>query len=85
MKHLVKKIHEVGGIVVVNPDGHEWLRAKWSLPVRKYWKKSEQLMVKNTDSLICDSKNIETYIQESYSQYNPNTSFIAYGADVEKS
>ena len=23
---------------MVNPDGHEWLRAKWSLPVRKYWK-----------------------------------------------
>ena len=49
---------------MVNPDGHEWLRAKWSLPVRKYWKISEQLMVKHADLLICDSKNIESYIQK---------------------
>ena len=45
---------------MVNPDGHEWLRAKWSLPVRKYWKFSEQLMVKHADLLVCDSKNIES-------------------------
>ena len=51
---------------MVNPDGHEWLRAKWSLPVRKYWKISEQLMVKHADLLICDSKNIESYIQKDY-------------------
>ena len=49
---------------MVNPDGHEWLRAKWSLPVRKYWKISEQLMLKHADLLICDSKNIESYIQK---------------------
>lgn len=48
----------------MNPDGHEWLRAKWPLLVRKYWKLSEQLMVKHCDLLICDSKNIEKYIHE---------------------
>ena len=48
----------------VNPDGHEFLRKKWSKPVRKYWKISEQLMVKYADLLICDSKNIEKYIQK---------------------
>ena len=26
--------------------GHEWMRAKWSAPIRKYWKVSEQMMVK---------------------------------------
>jgi glycosyltransferase len=26
--------------------GHEWMRAKWSAPIRKYWKISEQMMVK---------------------------------------
>lgn len=85
MKHYVKKIHKLGGQVFVNPDGHEWLRAKWSAPVRKYWKISEQLMVKHADLLICDSVNIEKYIKESYSKYNPKTTFIAYGADLEKS
>lgn len=85
MKHYVKKIHKLGGIVYVNPDGHEWLRAKWSAPVRKYWKISEQLMVKYADLLICDSINIEKYIKETYKKYNPNTTYIAYGAETRKS
>ena len=29
--------------------------------------------------------NIENYIKEDYKQYNPKTTFIAYGADTEKS
>lgn len=85
MNHYVKKIHSLGGIVYVNPDGHEWMRAKWSLPVRKYWKYSEKLMVKNADLLVCDSVNIEKYIKETYKKYNPNTTFIAYGAETRKS
>lgn len=70
---------------MVNPDGHEWLRAKWSLPVRKYWKYSERLMVKHADLLICDSKNIEKYIQTDYTRYQPNTTYIAYGTDTTRS
>lgn len=85
MSKLTKEIHRVGGTVYVNPDGHEWLRAKWSYPVRRYWKASERLMVKYADFLICDSKNIEKYIQSSYPEYHPNTTFIAYGAEVTKS
>jgi len=42
----------------VNPDGHEWLRAKWSAPVRAYWKLSERLMVRHADLLVCDSLTI---------------------------
>lgn len=79
------KIHKLGGKVYVNPDGHEWKRAKWSLPVRKYWKISERLMVKNADLLVCDSKNIEKYIIENYRKYNPKTTYIAYGAETRKS
>ena len=85
MKHYVKKIHRLGGKVYVNPDGHEWMRAKWSKPVRKYWKISEQMMVKHADLLICDSVNIEKYIKETYKKYNPRTTFIAYGAETRKS
>ena len=82
---LKKKIRAIGGSLLVNPDGHEWLRAKWSLPVRKYWKFSEQLMVKHADLLVCDSKNIEQYIQEDYKQYQPKTTYIAYGTDTAPS
>lgn len=85
MARFVRKIHKLGGKVYVNPDGHEWLRAKWPAPVRKYWKISEQMMVKHADLLVCDSQNIEKYIQESYAKYNPATTFIAYGAETRKS
>lgn len=90
MKHFYKKIHKFGGKVYLNPDGHEWMRAKWSAPVRKYWKISEQMMIKWSDLDICDSVNIEKYIHEQYDGKgikgrNPNTTFIAYGAETRKS
>ena len=89
-KHFYKEIHRLGGKVYLNPDGHEWMRAKWSKPIRKYWKISEQMMVKYCDLAICDSVNIEKYIHEQYdgkgiNGKNPNTTFIAYGADLTPS
>ena len=42
------------------------MRAKWSAPIRKYWKISEQMMVKYCDLAICDSVNIEKYIHDCY-------------------
>ena len=85
--HFYKEIHKLGGKVYLNPDGHEWMRAKWSAPIRKYWKISEQMMVKYCDLAICDSVNIEKYIHECYDGKgikgrNPKTTFIAYGADL---
>lgn len=63
------------------------MRAKWSAPIRRYWKISEQMMVKYCDLAICDSVNIEKYIHECYDGKgikgrNPRTTFIAYGADL---
>ena len=80
-----KQLKKLGGTLFVNPDGHEWKRAKWNAAIRSYWKISEKLMVKHADLLVCDSMNIEKYIKEDYKQYNPKTTFIAYGADIEKS
>lgn len=85
--YFYKEIHKLGGTVYLNPDGHEWMRAKWSAPIRKYWKISEQTMVKYCDLAICDSVNIEKYIHECYDGKgikgrNPKTTFIAYGADL---
>ncbi len=85
MGHFVKKIHKLGGVVYVNPDGHEWLRAKWPAPVRAYWKWSERLMVKKADLMVCDSKNIEKYILSAYEKYSPKTTYIAYGAETRQS
>lgn len=83
IKGLAKQIREVGGRYYLNPDGHEWMRAKWSKPVRSYWKWSEKTMVGCADLVICDSVNIEKYIKKEYS--HPNTTYIAYGADIEPS
>lgn len=83
--YFQRKIHKLNGKLYVNPDGHEFLRKKWSRPVRKYWKISEQLMVKHADLLVCDSKNIEKYIQNEYKKYKPNTTFIAYGSETRLS
>ena len=88
--HFYRQIHKLGGKVYLNPDGHEWMRAKWSVAVRKYWKISERMMVKYSDLVICDSINIEKYIHKCYDgkglhKCNPKTTFIAYGADLTPS
>lgn len=90
MRHYYYKIHDFGGKIYLNPDGHEFLRAKWIRPIQKYWKISEQMMVKWSDLVICDSKTIEKYIHDSYDKKgikgkSPNTTFIAYGAETRKS
>lgn len=84
-KRYVKRIHMANGLVYQNPDGHEDWRAKWSPMVRKYWKLSEQYAVKYADLVVCDSKSIEKYIKEEYSQYKPKTTFIAYGSHINPS
>lgn len=79
------RLRREDGLLYVNPDGHEWMRAKWNRFIRKYWKFSERLMIKHADMVICDSKHMEQYIQETYAKYHPSTTFIAYGADVKES
>lgn len=88
--YYYRKIHKLGGRVYLNPDGHEWMRAKWSTPIRKYWKISEQIMIKYCDLAICDSVTIEKYIHTCYDGKgikgtDPVTTFIAYGAETRKS
>ncbi|MHB9648587.1 beta 1-4 rhamnosyltransferase Cps2T [Weissella paramesenteroides] len=80
--HYVKQIHALGGTYFINPDGHEWKRAKWPLPVRKYWKFSERGMIKHADLVIADNRKIEEYVVDTYNQFSPNTTFIAYGTDT---
>ena len=85
IKGLKRKVQKIGGRFFLNPDGHEWKRSKWSAPVRSYWKRSEEQMVREADLVICDSRGIERYVQETYRKYQPETAFIAYGSDPEPS
>ncbi|ACA83031.1 beta 1-4 rhamnosyltransferase Cps2T [Leuconostoc citreum] len=85
IRKYVKQIHALGGTYLINPDGHEWKRAKWPLPVRKYWKVSEKGMVKHADLVVCDNRKIEEYIRDEYCSSKPATTFIAYGTDTRPS
>jgi rhamnosyltransferase len=85
MAHFQSEIHKMDGKLYINPDGHEWMRQKWSAPIRKYWKESERLMVKYSDLAICDSKNIEKYIHDEYGKYDPKTVYISYGSETRDS
>lgn len=85
LKHYSKQLKLYDTQIFVNPDGHEWMRAKWGFFVRKYWKLSERLMIKNADLIICDSKHIELYIRKKYRSYKPKTVYSSYGADVASS
>jgi len=78
---LKNGLRSCNGKLFINPDGHEWKRAKWNYWIKKYWKYSERLMVKSADLLVCDSKKIEEYIHKEYEKYHPKTTFIAYGTD----
>ncbi|HFU4517531.1 TPA: beta 1-4 rhamnosyltransferase Cps2T [Streptococcus suis] len=77
---FAKKIHSVGGRLLINPDGLEWKRTKWSKPVQSYLKYAEKAMAKHADLLIADNEGIEDYIQTAYP--GTQTRFIAYGTDL---
>lgn len=77
-----KKLHKLGVKIYANPDGLEWKRDKWSKPEKMFLKYCERCLVLNSDLAICDSKNIEKYILETYPSMTGKTTYIAYGADV---
>ena len=80
---LARRMHAVGGRFYLNPDGHEWLRAKWSRPVRAYLKYSEARMIRCADKVVCDAKAIEDYVHANYGLDSQRTCCIAYGAEVK--
>ncbi len=79
------KMRKMGIKILVNPDGLEWKRDKWNRLAKRFLKYCEKCLVENADLVICDSKNIEKYILDTYPQMNGKTTYIAYGADVTRS
>jgi len=68
--------------IVVNIDGLEWKRAKWSRWAKWFLKYSEKLAVKYSDQVITDNKAIQDYVTE---EYGVESTLIEYGGDhVEK-
>ena len=67
--------------IVVNIDGIEWRRAKWSALARKYLRFAEKCAVKYADAVIGDNQVIVDYVQNTY--HRP-CELIEYGADTVK-
>lgn len=64
---------------VVNMDGLEWKRSKYSKKVRAFLKHAERWAAMNGDILIADSVGIQKYLKE---KYEKPSAYIAYGADI---
>lgn len=67
-----------GKKIILNPDGQEWMRDKWSKPVQWFLKLSEKLGVLNSDIIVADNKVIKDYILNDYKR---NSVQIEYGGD----
>lgn len=71
-----------GERVVLNVDGLEWKRRKWSWFARIYFKFCEYLAPKIAERIITDSKVMQKYYQD---RYHALSTYIAYGAHRGKS
>jgi glycosyltransferase involved in cell wall biosynthesis len=64
--------------IIVNIDGLEHQRAKWSKMARRVLKYSEAMAIRFADAIIADNKGIQDYVTETY---NKPSTLIAYGGD----
>lgn len=64
-------------INIINMDGLEWKRSKYSKPVQQFLKAAEWLAAKSGDYLVSDSLGIKKFLLE---KYKKESTYIAYGA-----
>lgn len=64
--------------IILNPDGQEWKRGKWSKPVQSFLKLSESFGIKFSNVVVADNKKIQEYIEF---KYKKPSFLIEYGGD----
>ena len=64
--------------ILVNIDGIEWRRGKWSKTARRYLRFAERCAVKYADAVIGDNQVIVEYVRLTY---HSDCKLIEYGAD----
>jgi glycosyltransferase involved in cell wall biosynthesis len=64
---------------IVNMDGQEWKRSKYSKAVRRFLKFAERLATLRSSWLVADSKAIESYLVD---KYRLPVRYIPYGAVI---
>lgn len=65
--------------VATHVDGLEWKRGKWGRMGQRYYRVSESLSVRWSDSLIADAAGIQDYYR---TEFDMDTSLITYGAPI---
>ncbi len=68
-----------GKKVVINTDGMEWKRSKWSKFARLYLKRNEIISTKFANVLISDSLEIRKYF---IAKYHISPVYISYGTEL---
>ena len=81
LKIYKNKLTKLGITTLVNPDGLEHERSKWSYPVKKFFLLSEKWMLFNCNIIVCDAKGIKKYIDSKYPSLRKKTIYIAYGTN----
>lgn len=66
-------------INIINMDGLEWKRSKYSWPVQQFLKVAEWLAAKSGDYLVADSLGIQSFLKN---KYKKESTYIAYGAHL---
>ncbi|GGH80188.1 glycosyltransferase involved in cell wall biosynthesis [Filimonas zeae] len=64
--------------LIVNIDGIEWKRDKWSPGIKAYLKFCEKLAVKHAGVVVADNLEIQKYVEDAYAR---RSELIEYGAD----
>lgn len=64
---------------IVNMDGLEWKRSKYSPKVQRFLKVAEKWAAQHADALVADSVGIQEYLMQ---KYGKPSSFIPYGAEL---
>lgn len=66
-------------INIINMDGLEWKRSKYSWPIQQFLKVAEWLAARSGDYLVADSLGIQTFLKKTYKK---DSTYIAYGAHL---
>lgn len=64
--------------IIVNIDGLEWKRQKWSWLAKMFLKLSERIAVSAADAIIADNKAVKDYVKQTYRK---KAHLISYGGD----
>ncbi len=68
-----------GSKVLLNVDGEDWAREKWSGFAKWYQKQCEWIATKTAQVVVSDARGIQMRYQE---LYNAHTIFVPYGANI---